>query len=259
MPISNPNYLSEFNPKSDYRIAKYLDLTKFISLLHQESLFFCRLDKLEDGFEGTYPKLSIQKRMEYDKNLYKKSHKQKNQSSTELEKSNSNQLEWDQKFKSLICVCCWNKSEKESIALWKIYSNFQKGIMITTSIDKLKNSFTLTKEDVNLVKVKYIDYKTDYIPFDTFTKPAFHKHEAYHFEEEVRLIYTVKFEGGLTYDWSKEEVNQGKYLNINIKELIDEIIISPYSPNWYCELVQDIVNKYGLDIKIKKSELTYPE
>jgi hypothetical protein len=128
--------------------------------------------------------------------------------------------------------------------------------MITTTIEKIIKSFKLIKEDISLNEVQYINHNIDSMPTGNIMYPVLYKHEAYTFEEEIRLIHTVKFEGGLTYDWSKEKVEQGKYLDVNIKELIDEIVISPYSPDWYFELIQDLANRYELDIIIKKSELT---
>lgn len=53
----------------DTAIAKYLDLTKFLSLLIKESLFFCRLDKLEDQFEGATAKKNYDFRISYHKQL----------------------------------------------------------------------------------------------------------------------------------------------------------------------------------------------
>lgn len=259
MPISESVNLSKFYPKSNYKIAKYLDLTKFVSLLQQNSLFFCRLDKLEDRFEGTYTKPSIEIRDKYNENLHELISKAKKKSYEEDKELSNKHLEWDQKSKSLMCVCCWNKYEKESIALWKIYSDFKKGIMITTSIEKLKESFKQTDENIDLIEIEYIDFNKKYIPLSDFRHPACYKHLAYTFEEEVRLLHTVNWEGGLNYDWSKEKIEEGKNLNANIKELIGEIIISPHSPNWYYELVQGIVKKYGLDIEIKKSKFTYIE
>lgn len=54
MPIIKPTPSSTpfFYPKNEYVIAKYMDLTKFLSMLFTHSLFFCRVDKLEDQFEG---------------------------------------------------------------------------------------------------------------------------------------------------------------------------------------------------------------
>ena len=65
MPIIKPTKITApvFYPKTDYAIVKYLDLTKYISLLQRQSLFFCRLDKLEDKFEGTTEKANFDYRV----------------------------------------------------------------------------------------------------------------------------------------------------------------------------------------------------
>jgi hypothetical protein len=46
-------------PSNNSKIWRYLDFTKFIDLLDKSSLFFCRLDKLGDPFEGVCPIPSI--------------------------------------------------------------------------------------------------------------------------------------------------------------------------------------------------------
>ena len=43
------------------KIWRYMDFTKFVNLLYTESLFFCRVDRLEDKWEGTFPKKMIDK------------------------------------------------------------------------------------------------------------------------------------------------------------------------------------------------------
>jgi hypothetical protein len=47
----------------DAKIWRYVDFAKFLSLIMSESLFFCRIDKLDDPFEGyyTYQDLYIQR------------------------------------------------------------------------------------------------------------------------------------------------------------------------------------------------------
>jgi hypothetical protein len=72
----------------------------------------------------------------------------------------------------------------------------------------------------------------------------------------LRLIHTVDFGNGWTYDWSKEEVEQGKYLKVDINKLIDEIIISPYSPDRYIKMIENLCETYGLKTTIMKSELS---
>lgn len=38
------------------KIWRYMDFTKFMSLLDTKKLFFTRADKFEDPFEGSWPK-----------------------------------------------------------------------------------------------------------------------------------------------------------------------------------------------------------
>ena len=45
-------------------------------------------------------------------------------------------------------------------------------------------------------------------------------------------------------------------VKVNFKKLINEIIISPSSTDWFVELVKNIVNRYGLDeLKVYKSKI----
>jgi hypothetical protein len=60
MPASKSTHMPytphvHFSPPriGDAKIWRYLDFTKFVSLLDQESLFFARADTLGDSFEGS--------------------------------------------------------------------------------------------------------------------------------------------------------------------------------------------------------------
>jgi hypothetical protein len=258
MPIIIPNKHTSpvFYPNENYQIVKYMDLTKFVSLLQRKSLFFCRLDKLEDHFEGTTAKSNWKRRYDFYATQYLRSTKFKKLNHEEILKNVEEHFEAEQKIKALKCICCWNISDSESAALWKIYSDFNQGIMLTSKISSLVESFNETKENIDLSEVNYINHSSDDMPDGNMMYPVIHKHKAYSYEKELRLIHTVDFGGGLLYDWSKEEIEQGKYLNVNLNELIDEIILSPYSPNWYIELIQNLCETYGLKATIMKSELS---
>lgn len=261
MPIIIPDKYSSpvIFPTENYRIARYLDLTKFISILQKKSLFFCRLDKLEDQFEGVTSKSNYKVRYEIYANQHLHHSALTKLTEEEILKRVQGDFKVDQKMKSLSCVCCWNKNEAESAALWKIYSDFEKGIMITSTIHKLIQSLKKTKEGINLSEIKYINHNVDSMPLGNAMYPIFHKHKAYGFEGEIRLIHTVRgIQPGLLYDWTKEEVESGKYLKIDLDLLIDEIIVSPHSPKWYREMISDLCKKYKLNKTIKESELTIP-
>jgi len=259
MPIIKPTDISApvYYPKNDYSVAKYLDLTKFISLLTKRSLFFCRVDKLEDQFEGTIAKPNFNIRVKWHQiaNDFMDVPLTEEQILNEVKVM----YEFDEKMRSLHCVNCWNKYNGESAALWKVYSDFSKGIMIKSSISKIIHSLDSVTNDISLSEIKYIDYKIDRMPDGNSMYPLIYKQKAYSFEEEIRLIYQVPYNENWTHDWEKEEVLEGVYMHADIDQLIDEVIISPYSPKWFFELINDISKKYGLNKPINKSQLSLSE
>ena len=256
MPIIKPTEFCApvFYPKTDYAIVKYLDITKFISLLYKQSLFFCRLDKLEDQFEGTTAKPNYDIRVKW----YQRTNHLMDEPLTDegILKNVEEMYEFEKKLKAINCVNCWNKYSGESAALWKIYSDFSKGIMIKSSICKLEKALEKSDKEIRLSEIKYLDYNKESMPDGNSMYPIIHKQKAYYYEEEVRLIYQIMPEVGWEYDWAKEEVQEGFYIQAELNELIEEIIIGPYSPNWFLKLIEDISNKYGLTMPINKSQFS---
>lgn len=238
-------------PKSDYKIVKYLDITKFISMLQRRSLFFCRVDKLEDQFEGTTSKASFDTIIKTHQRLGLLNGISCEQD--ELEQKVKKDLKEEERYKSLVCVNCWNKKEEESVALWKIYSDFNKGIMLKSSIRKLKESLERTNQEIYLSEIRYLDYGKQIMPYGNMLSPFIHKQLPYSYEDEIRLLNIVD---PIKYDWSNSEVEEGIYIKIDLDILIDEIIISPFSPKWFAELVEDLLEKYELNKPIKKSILS---
>ena len=49
----------EWPKDTDASAWRYLDLPKYLSMLDSQALFFCRLDKLGDPFEGSLPRANI--------------------------------------------------------------------------------------------------------------------------------------------------------------------------------------------------------
>jgi hypothetical protein len=253
MPIINDT-APVYHPKNNYTISKYLDLTKFISLLSNRALFFCRLDKLEDQFEGVTAKRNFELRVEW--------YNQTNRFLTnplndaEILKKVEEMYEYDKKIKEVYTVCCWNKAIDESVALWKIYSDYGKGIMIKSNVSNLVQSLSLNKEAIYLSEINYIDYNQELMKDGNSFFPIIHKQKQYKFENELRLIHSVDFpQIGKSYEWEKEFIAEGKLISVNLDILIDQIIIGPFAPNWMVVLIEDLLVKYGFSIPVKRSEI----
>lgn len=242
-------------PQGNYTIVKYLDLSKFLSLLQRRSLFFCRLDKLEDPFEGTTAKPNFEDRIAYEEHLRDTFYKTQF-TNDQLMAIVQSHYTAEERFKRLTCINCWNKEDDESVALWKIYSDFGKGIMIRSTIDKIEMSLSKATEEIRLSEINYIDYENERMADGNTFFPFIHKQKAYSYEKEVRLIHKKIPQTGLEWDWSKEEVQEGVYINTEIDLLIDEIIIGPFSPKWQFTLIEDICLKYGLNKTVKRSKLS---
>ena len=54
---------------------------------------------------------------------------------------------------------------------------------------------------------------------------------------------------------TKEEVESGVFISVELSKLIDEIIISPQSPKWFGKMIEDLCRKYELDKPITFSKL----
>lgn len=258
MPIITPTETTApvFYPSSDYKIARYLDLTKFLSLIQTEKIFFNRLDLFEDQFEGTLPELSYD---EYEKWLRQVVYSHStfiNLTESDKEKKIKKDIKDYRKNKNDIrknfYISCWNKFETESYALWKIYSNLNSGIAIVTTPKKIVQAFKNTREDVQLSEIRYIDFKKDIINIGNINFPVIHKNRFYDYEKEIRLIHQTNL---LKTDPSDEKIDNGKYISIDINELIDEIIISPYAKDWFFNIVEDLLNKYNISKTLKFSDL----
>lgn len=243
-----------FEPDESVELARYIDITKFLSLLKDQQLFFCRLDKLEDRFEGKLPNISRRDFTNFYRHLSLSGFSNKPMTNDEIEKEINEDFEFREKLKALYCINCWNEFKGESYALWKVYSDLNQGIMLKSSFERIINAFKDSEEKIYCSRVNYIDHDTDSIDIGNIMTPIVHKHKAYSYENEIRLIHKVSNKSW-KHDWDNEKYENGVKINVNLHELINEIVISPFSSDWFAELVKDILDKYSLDCKLTISKL----
>jgi len=221
---SNPNI----------KIWRYQDLSKFIDLILNESLYFTRVDIFDDIFEGSLPILSVIARQNQLKKLSSNDTEQK----TEF---------WNKigiKFKKKYAINCWHMNDFESAAMWKIYLKTNEGIAIQSTYQRLNDCLNKLPKPVYLGIVKYIDYEKDLIDWGNRMVPFFHKRKSFLHEQELRAIIR-----GFDYDLN----NGGIKLPIDLNLLIEKIYVAPYAPKWFNQLIKDIV--VGKNITVINSRL----
>jgi len=224
------------------KIWRYIDFTKFVSLLDKSALFFTRADRLGDPFEGSYSRANIKMRPEVYKDMPLAA------------------LDNFSKFYKIIikytAINCWHLSEYESAAMWNLYLKSNEGIAIQSTFNLLKTSLKDEIHNVFIGKVKYIDFAKDWMPEGFTQYPFIHKRKSFEHERELRAIiqkFPDKKNGGL--DWSKPLFDDGIYIQVDLGVLVDNIYLAPTSPKWLFELVKSITKKYKLDKEVFRSSL----
>lgn len=253
--IRHPFQKRPYNIPPDNAILwRFMDFTKFVSLVKTKALFFSRADNFQDPFEGAK---GLQKNKTKWNKFYKEFfvHSYKNppegidfsKSDKEILKEASRLLsELDSIGKKQLTetfINCWHENPYESEAMWKLYiSSLDQGIAIKTTYKKLYNSLDRNPE-IHIGRVNYIDYNNSFAGInDSF----WFKRKSFEHEKEVRAIirdYSVKSD-------------TGKLIQVKLEILIDKVYLSPTSQNWFKDLVADIMMKYGLKKRILVSDMT---
>lgn len=244
-------------PARNAKIWKYLDLSKFISLINDEALTFTRVDVLNDPFEGSYSKPSIDERKDFYSDL---SHEEY-----------GNLSEVFKSFKAFTFVNCWHINKYESAAMWGLYLKSSEGIAIQSTYDKLDKSFEneLNDLEVALGKINYIDYSKDSMNVSNPLFAFFYKRKSFEYENELRAAFTqipaekgefinlADFDNtiGKNFDIEKPLNDKIIKLKIRLDILIDKIYVSPTAEDWFMDIIKSIVDKYGLNKEVKKSDL----
>lgn len=242
-------------PAEDTIIWRYMDLTKFVSLLEKKALFFCRVDRLQGGdkFEGSLTRKTIERLKNSE------SHKIIESIATEEQKKLGDARE---KIHRQLCrkeavVNCWNMDKYESDAMWRLYATAEAGVAIKSTFKRLKDSFSVDKENkVSIGMVEYLDYDEDCMPPLAQHFAFMFKQPAFSHEKELRAVVrdsTVAYvltEDGVTFESGQEPFKNNLYVTVNLETLVESVYFSPKAPQFFVDSVRAIMDKF--DLKDKK-------
>ena len=231
-------------PDDDAALWRYMDFTKFVSLLETNSLYFSSADRLGDPFEGSYSKVNTTLRpMLYEDEIFKVPGV------------------WDN-FASIIksmdqftFINCWHESGHESAAMWRLYSREHDGIAVKTSFKSLRRSFTCS-DLIHIGKINYVDYDTTFIPERNNFHRYLHKRQSFEHEKEVRAMTMKLPDSGVSLDMPQETRVPGSYFAVDLSLLIEEVVVAPYADDWILELAQAVADRYGLTAPVIRSRLS---
>ena len=210
-----------------------MDITKFLSLVMNETLYFTRSDKLGDPFEGSYTMQALIARDDGEQKYFK----------------------WYKKLRSKMLINCWHINEYESEAMWKLYLKSNEGIAIQSTYNRLIQSLERDSNYHSQVgMVNYLDYDKDTFKPGYTCNAFLSKRKCFDYESELRVITDLSTWNPGTNSHT-ESVEHGKHIPIHLNLLIEKVYVAPYCDNWIFDLIQQINSKLNLNLNITQSSL----
>ena len=232
-----------FVPPSDpdTKIWRYMDFTGFVDMLSHAGLFFCRVDRFDDPFEGSIPRRWLEESKIEDDSL----------GNTGISRPAIVAISREELLKQRpwVLVNCWHMNEGESVAMWKLYAGSSRAICIQSTYGKLDEALD---SGLFIGKVNYISYEDDDIPIGNLFWPIMHKRKSFEHERELRAV-SCDVPSATTGNNAPPEY--GEWRSVDLDALIDVVYVAPSAPRWFAELVENVSKKYDLQKPVKHSSL----
>jgi hypothetical protein len=235
------------------KIWRYMDFTKFLSFVDKKTLFFTRIDQLEDKFEGRFTKYFLNPEIEEKATPDEKEN---------LRRYRIHSAKLNEGDRTTLAVNCWHMNEYESAAMWKLYAKSDEGIAIQSTYSKLLNSFYDSDDYMLFVgTVKYIDYDKEVIPRDNLFFPYIHKRRSFEHERELRAIITPSMITTNSSGMKSRAIKlqplpkDGVHIPINVLNLVEMVYVSPTCEIWFEDLLRSVLKTYQIEKQVKRSSL----
>lgn len=254
-----------FLERSEQRrtLWRYMDLAKFVSLLSTRALFLTRADRFEDPFEGSVPRARVEARAQARR-------EQQRRHGRVMLTAHEPVFVEDAILNTV--VNCWYSNEHESDAMWKLYAPGGQGVAICSSYAGLAKSLPQTKAKIpehaisgwakllrlRILPVQYIDYDAHPNAWD---EPFLLKRPGFEHEREVRLFAQdrTSLQGDprahLPIELRSRFPLGGCAVPIDLRRLIERVVVPPSSPPWFSAVVADLLRRYEVDVEVRPSTL----
>jgi hypothetical protein len=246
-----------------------MDVGRFLALFSHKALYFSRKHDLDDKWEGVVPPLGVRRAV------------------CEIYRSEENArfvgdsvLETGEAVAARAVVSCWHANGRESVAMWRLYTSGAEGVAIQTTVGRLKNAFEQEPCSVTIARVRYIDHLSEDLglawALDPLS-PLFCKRRGFEHEQEVRCVIANPEDEREQALWLSElrpELRQqfpvlgqweevidgdlgecGLPVPVNLRTLIERIVVSPRYPAWAIPALQEIVDRADLGVRVETSSL----
>lgn len=219
---------------------RYFKTSRFVSFLESSSLHFASAEQFEDRFEGAAavipPRLIDPRYAEPD-----------------FDEKAFRELKW------MVKINCWHRAEYESDAMWRLYAEESKGVVICSTLERMRAAIapfhlkpTYGAEDLWAGPVRYVDLTQIRIR-EHGIKRFFYKHRAFERERESRLA--INLEQAHEFTGQGEVPTKGVYASAHIEALVERVILGPSLPDIERDQIKKHVHDAGLGNRMVDSIL----
>ena len=255
MPVSS--YYSQVEPEPGDAIWRFMRLSKFRDLMASEELYFRRADLFDDKTEGIPPELWAMKVPGHDP--YDVNHR------AEL----NNTLGSIAQHRESYFISCWHLYREETLGMWEQYGD--DGVAIVSRYELLKEAMNGLLDEAHLGKIRCGADHLERFNTDSFITT---KQVQYAPERELRawIVCQDNFCGGnrhfdlnnvphpypLPINPRHKWVQDGKKRRIDMKALIQEVVISPWADKDDVAEIHMWAKGKGFPSVVRPSSLTSP-
>ena len=241
---------------------KYLDFHKFVDLISNKTLHFTRLDQFEDPFEGISKRILTGMKywsqpliLDQESRLTEKAINHNNNQAKKIKEDYQKEKN-EQKNKF---VNCWVKLDRESMAMWDLYSN-SNSIAILINGKKFIENLRLITENQKAIPsdnsfiVGNVSYEDKYLPPVIVDNDSTVK--SHTFIKDVTFIHENEYRLAILSPNNLLD-NNPKFHKLNLYDgFFDDIVIvcHPKMEDWKFKNIECICKKFHLNPP-RKSEI----
>lgn len=255
--LATPVYWSgtyDLSVDENQGLWRYMDFSKFVAMMQQGGLHFTRASNFEDPFEAAAGMASKEPSwdnhyLEFFKQAvttpppgYPPQSKTENEVTEEAKRLLREVKSAYARARDLL-ISCWHLNRVESEALWRIYcAPGAPGVAIQTDVVRLWNALE-NEVGGNVGRVQYIDFKKGFASGD---QRIYCKRSSLAHECEVRAVLPNNMECPLG----------SRLINCDLNDLIETVVISPFAPPWFMQIVEETVSRFDYEFQVKESEIS---
>jgi hypothetical protein len=234
-------------PENDHAtIWRYIDFPRYVSMICESAIYFHRADRYDRLFEGALPELDVQERLEgWRERIEARLTRSRFVDEARVSAVLDGLERWYRDGPSCVYLSSWHINDRENFAMWRIFGNVRQAVAVSTTLHRLRES--LESDRVFVGEVQYVDDATDRIDADFHrAMPFMYKRKVYEYEREARAVYFR--------DGSREE-DFGHLETVDLRALIDRVIVAPYAGAWFERAVRRVTEALGHDFDIARSSM----